>query len=147
MEVIVMIDGNVTTDKLNTWLSRRAERMDALRELNERLKRNGSICESVFVDSSNWFAPNGSYFYIGQVFASIHHCRVIYAQTDCDREMVGYASVLGDQCYAIAGNDSDFFIFDVPLYIQLRSLHFSYRAKCLDFVGCYHRDFLSAVEL
>ncbi|ETN99236.1 hypothetical protein RFI_38245, partial [Reticulomyxa filosa] len=69
MEVIVMIYGSVTTDKLNTWLNRRAERMD-----NERLKRNGRSAK-VRLWNSNWFAPNGSYFYIRQVFELIRNCR------------------------------------------------------------------------
>ncbi|ETO07121.1 hypothetical protein RFI_30270 [Reticulomyxa filosa] len=123
-----MMDSNVSTDKLNIWLNHRAEQMDALRELNERLKHNELACRSVFVNSSNLFALNGLYFYIRQVFALIQNC---------NKEMVGYSIVFVNQFYAITGNDINFFMFNVMLHIQLRLLHFGH---CTNVSSFYEID-------
>ncbi|ETO05926.1 hypothetical protein RFI_31470 [Reticulomyxa filosa] len=150
MEAIIVIDSNVSKEKLSTWLKRRSQRMSQLFDLNTRLNQQSSKSikkgsPGLKFNDNQWFAPNGAYFFIGQAFASIPHCRVVYAHTDCDREMAGCASLLGPQCFAILANDSDFFIFNTPLYIELSSIHFDKFSQCLQFNGCFHNDFLHKV--
>ena len=39
-KLIVFIDANISNNKLDTWLSRRAQRVDSLYAINHRIKSN-----------------------------------------------------------------------------------------------------------
>ena len=155
-KMIVVVDSNITRDKLKEWLKRRAQRMEYLYSLNGKLKDTRGKHREHYQHSahslvaSNWFAPNGSYFIIGKVFESIKHCKVIYAHVDADREIVGYAQLLAssgarDRVLGVIGNDSDFLIFNVHTYIQINSIKYCRRSHCVTCSVIYHSDVLKKV--
>ena len=108
LDLIVFIDANVTNNKLDTWLSRRAQRVEKLYSINYRIKSTkGGIDGYEYI----WYAPCGSYFFCGQIFESLG-CKVIYAHIDCDREMYGYYLLNKSfmDIKGVIGFDTDFLI-------------------------------------
>ena len=141
LKLVVFMDANIARNKLETWLRRRASRCDSVFGLNAALRRNAGRCPP---SDRLWFPDNGCYFMVGQMWRRCG-CSVYYAQTDCDREMVGYYKVHRGSVLALCSADSDFFIFDVPLYLEMDSIEFG-RGR-LRMRGYRHRRVLALFGL
>eukprot|EP01083_Nonionella_stella_P126763 383843_1 len=143
-ELIVFVDANITNNKLDTWLSRRAQRVEKLYAMNHKMKSNKGNIQGF---NNTWFAPCGAYFFCGQVFESLG-CKVIYAHIDCDREMYGY--YLLNKHYqtinGVIGFDTDFLIFNFPIYLELPSMRYHKGSGILTFQGHHHRRLLNRLH-
>ena len=53
IKLIVFIDANITKDKIETWMSRRCERIEMLFSINNALKKGKG---RIFKDYNLWFA-------------------------------------------------------------------------------------------
>eukprot|EP01084_Bolivina_argentea_P292408 502682_1 len=144
LKLIVFIDANITNNKLDTWLSRRAERVEQMYAINHKIKTNKGNIQGF---TNMWFAPCGAYFFCGQIFESLG-CKVIYAHIDCDREMYGY--YLLNKPYfninGIIGFDTDFLIFNFPLYLEFPSMIFHKSSNTLSFSGYEHHTLLNRLH-
>eukprot|EP01084_Bolivina_argentea_P159553 277867_1 len=143
-KLIVFIDANICYNKIETWLQRRASRSTLIFQLNNFLKKQNNNYPKQSNNSRLWFANNGCYFFIGQIFKSCG-CNVYYAHIDCDREMIGYYKLNKHKVYAVCSVDTDFLIFDVDTYLEMTSIQFN--GNTLHINGYKHNTFLKRFQL
>eukprot|EP01083_Nonionella_stella_P178027 627705_1 len=143
-KLVVFMDANICFNKLDTWLNRRASRSHLIFEFNDHLRKYGGHYPKQTHNNRYWFANNGCYFFVGQVFKSCG-CDVYYAHIDCDREMIGYYKLNKHKAIGVCSVDSDFLIFDVDIYLEMVTMQFQH--DCLYFKGYKHQRFLNRFQL